>query len=104
HDFGPESHESLDHLLRIDAAIARLLSHLDSKVGRGAYVVGLAADHGVKPTPGKARSAGLSAGTIDTTKMIAEAEAALDAVLGQKDWLGPFVNTGFSYRDGVLAG
>lgn len=104
HDFGPESQESLDHLLRIDAALARLFAALDARLGRGAWVAALVADHGVKPSPAKAARVGLPAGVVDHAKLLAEAEAALDQLLGAREWLAPMVNSGFSYRDGALAG
>lgn len=51
HKFGPGSHEVQDLLIRTDAAIGRLLAHLDAKVGRGNYVLALSADHGVGEVP-----------------------------------------------------
>ncbi len=104
HDFGPESHESLDALLREDASIARLLKTLDAKVGKGKYVFALSADHGVKPAPGKVERDGQSAGTIDIAAMLKDADAALDAAFGARDYLSPMLNCGFSYKDGALDG
>jgi hypothetical protein len=103
HDFGPESQESFDHLLRLDAALAGLLATLDARVGKGAWVAALVADHGVRPTPGKAAAEGQAAGIIDRAKLRADAEAALDAAMGARDWLGPMANTGVSFRDGVVS-
>jgi hypothetical protein len=51
HAFGPESHEVQDMVLRLDRTIGALLEHLDRTVGRGSYVVGFTADHGVAPLP-----------------------------------------------------
>ncbi len=51
HDFGPESREVEDLLIRLDATIGTLLRHLDDRVGRDNYVVALSADHGAAPTP-----------------------------------------------------
>lgn len=47
HNFGPRSKEVQDTYIRLDKEIARLLSALDSKVGKGNYVVFLTADHAV---------------------------------------------------------
>jgi hypothetical protein len=51
HDFGPDSREVEDLLVRLDATIGALLDHLDARVGRDRYVVALSADHGAAPTP-----------------------------------------------------
>ncbi|MGE3273609.1 MAG: alkaline phosphatase family protein [Vicinamibacterales bacterium] len=51
HDFGPESVEAEDTLLRLDATIGTLLDELDRQVGRGRYALALSADHGVAPIP-----------------------------------------------------
>ena len=51
HDFGPESREVEDLLIRLDQTIGTLLQHLDARVGRDGYVVALTADHGAAPTP-----------------------------------------------------
>ena len=49
HEFGPDSHEVQDTLMRLDLSMGALLNALDSQVGRGRYVLGLSADHGVAP-------------------------------------------------------
>ena len=51
HCWGPDSQEVLDITLRSDALIKNLLDFLDTKVGKGKYVVALSADHGVCPLP-----------------------------------------------------
>ncbi len=51
HSFGPRSHEIQDTIVRLDRTIGRLLDHLDATVGRGNYVLGLSADHGVAEIP-----------------------------------------------------
>ena len=51
HVYGPRSHEIQDVLVRLDRTIGGLLDHLDATVGKGNYVVGLSADHGVSEIP-----------------------------------------------------
>lgn len=98
HDFGPESHESLDALLRIDRALATFLGALDRHVGQGRWVLALSADHGVQPTPAKAARAGLSAGTIDTTQLPRVAVDGLKEVgLVPGEGFAEFVNVGLSF-------
>ena len=51
HLFGPRSHEIQDVLARLDRTLGMLLAHLDAKVGKNNYVLGLSADHGVAEIP-----------------------------------------------------
>ncbi|HEY0874130.1 MAG TPA: alkaline phosphatase family protein [Vicinamibacterales bacterium] len=51
HQYGPESHEVQDVLLRLDRTIGTLLDHLDSRLGRDGYVLALGSDHGVATIP-----------------------------------------------------
>jgi ABC-type ATPase involved in cell division len=47
HDFGPNSHEIQDVLIRLDRTLGGLFAGLDRLVGAGNYTVALTADHGV---------------------------------------------------------
>jgi predicted AlkP superfamily pyrophosphatase or phosphodiesterase len=51
HRFGPMSKEIHDTFVRLDRQLARLLEHLDQRVGRDNYIVFLTADHGVAHVP-----------------------------------------------------
>ncbi|RPH57422.1 MAG: hypothetical protein EHM89_13945, partial [Acidobacteria bacterium] len=82
HDFGPDSHEVQDVLSHLDVTLERLFTFLDNRVGRGAYVVAVSADHGVAPIPEQAAKAGLDAGRILTTTISRSVEQALEPVLG----------------------
>jgi predicted AlkP superfamily pyrophosphatase or phosphodiesterase len=104
HAFGPESEESLDALLRLDAAVARLLRVLDEKIGSGSYVLALTADHGVQPSPAVSLKDGEYAGQLDTAELVRTAEAALTKEFGARAYLSPFLSAGFSYRAGAMDG
>jgi hypothetical protein len=83
HTFGPDSHEAIDTLLRLDRAVEVLLTGLDRELGAGRYVVALTADHGMgSPPPAERRVPG--------TAIVAAAEGALDAALGAGDWVASF--------------
>ena len=83
HDFGPESHETQDILIRLDTQLGLLFDKLDRDVGKGNYVVGLTSDHGVAPTPERVKAQGFDSGRIDTVAV----GRAIDAVLARE--LGP---------------
>jgi predicted AlkP superfamily pyrophosphatase or phosphodiesterase len=51
HLWGPDSHEALDGLLRLDADLASFLADLEREVGAGRLLVALTSDHGVLPLP-----------------------------------------------------
>ncbi|MCK5945068.1 MAG: alkaline phosphatase family protein, partial [Planctomycetes bacterium] len=62
HYFGPESVEARDALLRLDGELGQLFAMLDEQVGAGRWSLFLTADHGVGPTPERARANGVAAG------------------------------------------
>lgn len=51
HDFGPNSLEAEDNLLRLDRTLQELFRFLDQRVGLDRTLVVLASDHGVAPAP-----------------------------------------------------
>jgi arylsulfatase A-like enzyme len=59
HEWGPNSPEALDVVLRVDRTLGELLAFLDRRVGEGAVVVALSSDHGVAPLPELAEALGV---------------------------------------------
>ncbi|KTD08614.1 alkaline phosphatase family protein [Legionella jamestowniensis] len=51
HQFGPNSLESEDNLLRLDKTLAKLLAAIDKQVGLDNTLIVLTADHGVSDSP-----------------------------------------------------
>jgi predicted AlkP superfamily pyrophosphatase or phosphodiesterase len=51
HSFGPNSWETLDGYIKLDAIIAQLFASLDQQVGKNNYTVFLTADHAVANIP-----------------------------------------------------
>ena len=82
HAFGPESHEVQDTLMRLDLSMGALLNALDSNVGRGRYVLGLSADHGVAPVPEARQLAGEPGGRLVMQRLQEAANQALANTLG----------------------
>lgn len=101
HDFGPESHESQDVLVHLDAQLGLLLDKLDRDVGKGNYVVALSADHGVAPVPERVKEQGFDAGRIST----AAVGRAIDEVLVRELGGGPYrtrvIYNDIYFNDGV---
>lgn len=69
HRYGPDSVETHDYYLRIDAALGALLDDLDAKIGEEHYVVILTSDHGVAPMPEYSDIEG--AGRFDAKQQVA---------------------------------
>lgn len=87
HDYGPDSREVHDHLLRLDLWLGAFLDSLDARVGRGRYVLSLSADHGITPRPEDSRAHGQPAAFVNVDTVIAPTRAALAARLGPGRWL-----------------
>lgn len=51
HAYGPLSQEQLDNLVSLDRELGQLFDRLDQRVGRGRWILGLSADHGVMTMP-----------------------------------------------------
>jgi predicted AlkP superfamily pyrophosphatase or phosphodiesterase len=98
HAFGPDSHEVQDMLVRLDRTIARLLAHLDARVGRGNYVLALASDHGVAPIPEQVPGAGRQL----SRDVSAAIEAALQPIFGPGKYMAFSAYTDIYLASGVL--
>jgi predicted AlkP superfamily pyrophosphatase or phosphodiesterase len=61
HTYGPDSHEQMDQMLRLDRTLGRLLEEVEKRVGRDGYLFGVGADHGVMPLVELTRAKGLPA-------------------------------------------
>lgn len=66
HSFGPESIQSLDHLIRLDRTLAKMFDEIDAHAGRDNVLTVLTADHGFMNTPEYSIARGFSAGRIDS--------------------------------------
>jgi Type I phosphodiesterase / nucleotide pyrophosphatase len=82
HRFGPDSFEVQDTLLRLDRTIGDLLDALDRHVGKGRYLLGLSADHGVAPLPDARRARGEEGGRIPNPLVQQTANAAFTTFFG----------------------
>lgn len=61
HTYGPDSHEILDQLLRLDQTLGTLFQELDSRIGLANVLVVLTADHGVMPLVENLQAKGIDA-------------------------------------------
>ena len=64
HDYGPDSLEVADSVVRIDRQLERFFADLDVRFG-DRYTLALSADHGIQSIPEVARDMGREAGRVD---------------------------------------
>lgn len=89
HTFGPNSVEIEDTYLRLDNDIADFLLYLDTKVGKGQYLLFLTADHAVAHVPGFAEENKIPAGSSSTTAV----QKALNDALQKEFTNGNYIQT-----------
>lgn len=94
HIWGPRSWEYADNLQRIDRALTHFVKLLRA---RGPVAFVLTADHGVAELPERARTEGREGGRLRGDVLVATAERAADAALGQGDWIAGYVPPLFTY-------
>ena len=82
HDYGPNSHQVQDTLIRLDETLGELFDGLDRLAGPGQYTVAFSADHGVGPIPEQSIREGLDAGRINVSQLRAAAEESITKALG----------------------
>lgn len=68
HGYGPNSIEAEDGFLRLDGDLGDFLSFLDTKIGKGEYLVFLSADHGAANVPAFMKEHKIPAGNFDNEK------------------------------------
>jgi hypothetical protein len=104
HTFGAESWESVDHLVRADLALGRLVKDLEAK--HGPVAVLMTADHGVTPLPERSTKTG--AGRVSIASLTQTANSALEAALGPGKWVvayqHPFMTLSLEARRGPASG
>ena len=62
HAFGPDSHEIMDQMLRLDRLLGRLLDALRARVGSDRFILVLTSDHSVMPLAETLQRQGVKAG------------------------------------------
>lgn len=80
HDFGPDSREIHDQMLRVDRWLGWFLDSLETQAGKGRVLLVLTADHGVTPFPELARARGREGGYVRLAPLIREVNRQLAAL------------------------
>jgi predicted AlkP superfamily pyrophosphatase or phosphodiesterase len=78
HTFGPNSIEVEDTYLRLDLDLAEFLQYLDTKLGKGNYLLFLSADHGVSHVSGFLQEHNIPTGLFNQSSLAREINQLLD--------------------------
>lgn len=89
HDYGPNSPEVLDVLLRLDRNLGDLFEAVDTAIGMKHVVIALSGDHGVMTVPEYRQAENADAKRFATADVACfqQAESKLDGRFGEEDWL-----------------
>ena len=105
HEYGPDSREALDVLLRLDQDLERLFNFVDRWVGLEQTWVLLSSDHGAGPVPELQAARGLPGrrATQDDVLCFQRVGERLAETLGEESWFlpGRFINPEALKRSGV---
>lgn len=80
HAFGPESHESMDHFIRLDRYLGNFFAFLDQEIGEENYLLVLSSDHGVLPMPEALVRRGIDAGRFSREEIGEQIMGAVNGV------------------------
>jgi predicted AlkP superfamily pyrophosphatase or phosphodiesterase len=88
HDWGPDSPEVLDTLLRLDRTLGELLDFLDREVGLEHTLISLSADHGVSPVPEVSQARGYTGRrfALEERQCMQNVNRRLGEELGEARW------------------
>lgn len=89
HDFGPDSLEWLDTMLRLDRILGELLDVVDREVGLEHVAISFSSDHGVAPLPEAQQARGLPGRRISAPEVACFQRAGRDLAqrYGTGDWV-----------------
>ncbi|MEX0312642.1 MAG: alkaline phosphatase PafA [Allomuricauda sp.] len=87
HSFGIRSKELEDTYIRMDGEIANLLSFLDSKVGKGNYLLFLTADHAASDHPDFLESSKLQGKYFDVETIKRQLNSKLSELFENEDYI-----------------
>jgi hypothetical protein len=88
HEYGPDSPEVLDAVIRLDQELGRFFEFLEGAVGMDEVAIALSSDHGVAPLPEYQSQRGLPGGRLgsSTFECLQRVGRAFERKFGKADW------------------
>ncbi len=102
HQFGPNSVETEDCYLRLDKDMESFFSFLDTKVGKGNYVLFLTADHGAAHAEGFLNRHHVPSGILDSDTLVVRVNELLSSEYGAGEWVLTFDNMQFYLNNDLI--
>jgi predicted AlkP superfamily pyrophosphatase or phosphodiesterase len=103
HTYGPESHEIMDQLLRLDSVLEKLFQAIDDSVGLAHTLVVLSADHGSLPLVENLRSQGIEARRASPDILRNAVQGALDRRFPGAQGLMAYFATDIYFDEDVIS-
>ncbi len=103
HAFGPNSVEIEDTYLRLDKDLADFFTYLDTKVGKGQYLVFLTADHAVAHVPAFAKDNHIPAGVSNIVALQKSLNDALQKDFGTGNYILSVINYQVHVNNDLIA-
>ena len=102
HSFGPNSIEIEDTYLRLDKDLGGFLSYLDTKIGKGQYLVFLTADHAVAHVPAFVQEHRLPGKVIDEGSFLKPLNDSIQKAFGVAHVISSIINYEVYFNDQIL--
>lgn len=90
--YGPQSIETQDLFLRLDADLGHLIEVIEETVGKNNVLIYLTSNHGVSETPQYLLDNKMPAGSFKQFYILALLKSYLKAVYGEGDWILDYSN------------
>ncbi len=103
HAFGTHAIETEDEYLRLDLQLQDFFNQLDAKVGKGAWLAFLSADHGAADIPAFSKTYRIPADTKQYGEVSEVVKAALAKNYGPGQWMLTYFNQQIYLNTSLLA-
>nr|WP_214229234.1 alkaline phosphatase PafA [Pedobacter sp. B4-66] len=98
HQYGPNSIEAEDTYLRLDQDLEQFFNYLDTKIGKGNYLVFLSADHGAAHVPGFMAENKLPGGLFNDSPVIKSLNTTIEEKFKVKKAIITSTNSQFYFN------
>ncbi|ETZ20450.1 alkaline phosphatase PafA [Pedobacter sp. V48] len=98
HQYGPNSIEAEDTYLRLDKDLEQFFNYLDTKIGKGNYLVFLSADHGAAHVPGFMAENKLPGGLFNDSPVIKSLNTTIEEKFKVKKAIITSTNSQFYFN------
>lgn len=102
HSFGPNSIEIEDTYLRLDKDLANFLTYLDTKIGKGQYLMFFTADHAVAHVPGFVQENKMPGKIIEEASYQKWLNDSIQTAFGVANVVASVINYEVYFNDKVL--